>query len=73
MPAYWYPSSHPCEHPRCLKRADGQVRNTVNAPVGWFCEHHGHQVVERINSGVEDREPVSPDWADRLLRGDTAW
>ena len=75
MPAYWFPSKHPCEHPRCGKQADGQVRNSANAPVGWFCEPHGHRVVEEMNTGSApwDKGPVTPEWADRLLRGDRAW
>lgn len=51
MPAYFRPFERPdCERPRCTRRADGQVFNTYNAPVGWYCLRHGHDVIVELNT-----------------------
>lgn len=66
MPAYFHPDPpHGCGYPRCQRKADGQVFNTVNAPVGWYCEPHGLRLVEEMNTGVAVWDSL-PSFAQRI-------
>lgn len=51
MPAYFLARVIPaCGHPGCSKPSAGKVHNTVNAPIGDFCEKHGKALVAQINA-----------------------